>query len=242
MLMFNKKILILAVIAVMLWFGSISSAQMGRGMMGPGMMGYVTYEGYTFGMGPGMMMMGPGMMMRPGMMGMMWGYNPNAKQINIDQAAKAVKSYLNAYDKDLELVEIMEFEWNFYAEVEEEDTGIHAMELLINKYTGQVYPEMGPNMMWNTKYGMMGSRYYYYDKLSAKMLVSPKQAEVLAQKYLDEYMPGIKIKDVETFYGYYTLHTYKNNKIEGMLSVNGYNGAVWYHHWHGAFIQMKEFE
>jgi len=27
--------------------------------------------------------------------------------------------------------------------------------VLINKQTGSIYPEMGPNMMWNTKYGMM---------------------------------------------------------------------------------------
>jgi hypothetical protein len=30
-----------------------------------------------------------------------------------------------------------------------------AMELLVDKNTGAVYPEPGPNMMWNTKYGMM---------------------------------------------------------------------------------------
>ena len=29
------------------------------------------------------------------------------------------------------------------------------MELLVGKNTGAVYPEPGPNMMWNTKYGMM---------------------------------------------------------------------------------------
>lgn len=59
-------------------------------------------------------------------------------------------------DSNLEVVDVMEFANNFYAEVEESDTGIHAMELLIDKRSGQVYPEPGPNMMWNTKYGMMG--------------------------------------------------------------------------------------
>lgn len=103
--------------------------------------------------------MGPGMM-GPGMMGVWDGYNPNAEPITIDEAAEAVKRYLSAYGQDLALAEVMEFAWNFYAEVEEETTGIHAMERLIDKYTGQVYPEMGRNMMWNTKYspiaGMMG--------------------------------------------------------------------------------------
>lgn len=111
----------------------------GWGMMGPGMMD------------PGMM--GPG-----GMMGGSSAYNPDAKQITIDDAAEATERYLSAYyGQDLVLKEVMDFAWNFYAEVEEEDTGIHAMEFIIDKYTGQVSPEMGPNMMWNTKYGTMGS-------------------------------------------------------------------------------------
>jgi hypothetical protein len=135
----------------------------------------------------------------------------------------------------------MEFKWNYYAEIEDQKTGIHAMELLVNKYTGQVYPEPGPNMMWNTRYGMMGSR-YAAGEVMTKMSISPKEAEKIAQKYLDINMRGLTARDPETFYGYYTMHTLKDGKIEGMLSVNGYTGAVWYHSWHGAFIKMQEFE
>ena len=40
------------------------------------------------------------------------------------------------------------------------------------------------------------------------------------------------------FYGYYTIHTLKDGQIEGMLSVHGTAGQVWYHIWHGRFIQM----
>jgi hypothetical protein len=46
------------------------------------------------------------------------------------------------------------------------DTGTGAMELLINKPSGQVYPEPGPNMMWNTKYGMMSGSGGYGGKMS----------------------------------------------------------------------------
>jgi hypothetical protein len=134
----------------------------------------------------------------------------------------------------------MEFAWNFYAEVEEEDTGIHAMELLIDKYTRQVYPEMGPNMMWNIKYGMMGNR-YRGGLPSTNLPVTPEQAEKLAQQWLDTNLRGVSAGEAETFYGYYTLHTLKDEQIEGMLSVNGYTGAVWYHSWHGPFLGMKEF-
>jgi hypothetical protein len=65
---------------------------------------------------------------------------------------EAVEGYGNP---NLEVAEVMEFTNNYYAEVREKDTGIGAMELLIDKPGGQVYPEPGPNMMWNTKYGMM---------------------------------------------------------------------------------------
>lgn len=231
-----KKLSVLVV--VVLLCSNVVYAQMGRGMMGQGMMGQGMMsgedEGYPYGMGPGMMM-------RPGMMGMMWGYDANAEQIALDQAAEAVEQYLKAYVGDLELAEIMEFKYNYYAEIEDAKTGVHAMELLVNKYTGQVYPEPGPNMMWNTKYGMMGSRYVESEAL-AKMPVSQEKAKELAQAYLDKRMPGIKVGGADTFYGYYTLHTFKDGMIEGMLSVNGYSGAVWYHHWHGPFIKMMEYE
>ncbi len=194
--------------------------------------------------------MGPGMMGgQGGMMGGGWGnYNPNrnpdAKPITIDQAADAVSRYLNAYRGNLAVTEVMEFTQNFYAEVEEKDTGIHATELLIDKYTGQVYPEYGPNMMWNTKYspmgGMMGN--YGGGSPTANMPVSADQAKTVAQQYLDTNLPGLTVAEADTFYGYYTLHTLRSGQVEGMLSVNGYTGAVWYHTWHGPFITMEEFE
>lgn len=60
--------------------------------------------------------------------------------------------YLN-----LSIAEIMEFQNNFYVViVRETDTGVGAMELLVDRRIGIVGPEMGPNMMWNTKYGRQG--------------------------------------------------------------------------------------
>ncbi len=192
--------------------------------------------------GPGGMMGGGG-----GMMGGGWGNynpNPNAKPLTIDQAVDAVRGYLNAYGGNLVLAEVMDFAWNYYAEVEEKDTGIHAMELLIDKYTGRVSPEMGPNMMWNTKYspmgGMMGN--YRGGSPTASMPVSAEQSKTIAQQYLDTNLPGLTVAEADTFYGYYTLHTLQNGQVEGMLSINGYTGAVWYHTWHGPFLGMKEYE
>ncbi len=195
-------------------------------------------QGGTMGHGT----MGPSMM-GPGITGGWGENNPNAEQITIDEAAEAVQRYLNAYGGDLTLAEVMEFAWNFYAEVEEEDTGTHAMELIIDKYTAQVYPETGPNMIWNTKYGHMAgmmSNYYGNGSPTADMPVTPEQAKELAQQFLEANLAGITVGEADTFYGYYTLHTLKDGQIEGMLSVNGYKGGVWYHDWHGPFIGMEE--
>ena len=188
-------------------------------------------------MGGGGMMGGQG-----GMMGGWGNTNQSGQPINLDQAAEAARGYLSAYGgRGLKLAEIMEFAWNYYAEVEEEATGIHAMELLVDKSSGRVYPEQGPNMMWNTKYsmmaGMMGGA--YQGGATAAMPVTPEQAKSLAQQFLENNMRGLTVAEADPFYGYYTLHTMKNGQLEGMLSVNGYSGAVWYHTWHGTFIGMS---
>ncbi len=229
-----KRLYLLISMALVALLGLAACAP-GGGQQQGGMMG---------GQGSQGGMMGPAMM-GPGMMGGWGTNNPDAEQITIDEAAEAVERYLrNYYEKDLALAEVMEFAWNFYAEVEEESTGIHAMELLIDKYTGQVFPERGPNMMWNTKYGhmtgMMGN-YYGDSSPTADMAVTPEQAKALAQQFLDTNLSGVTVGETDTFYGYYTLHTLRDGQIEGMLSVNGYRGGVWYHDWHGPFIGMEEF-
>lgn len=177
-------------------------------------------------------------------MGGWGGYNPAATSMSLDQAAEAAGRYLKTYGPNLALEEVMEFARNFYAEAVEEDTGLHAMELLVNKNTGQVYPEVGPNMMWNTKYGMMGQMMgggYGPWGVTASMPITPKRAQVLAQQFLNTFSPDLNVAEADTLYGYYTLHTLRGDQVEGMLSVNGYTGQVWYHSWHGSFIGMKEF-
>src|SRR3972149_9562574 len=74
---------------------------------------------------------------------------------SFDKAKQLADQYLGARS-DLRIKEIMEFSNNFYIIVQEKSTGINAFELLVDRYTGRVMPEHGPNMMWNTNYGMMG--------------------------------------------------------------------------------------
>ena len=165
--------------------------------------------------------------------------------ITMDQAVEAARQYVAAYgNPDLTITEVMEFENNFYAEVEEESTSIHAFELLVDRITGAVYPEPGPNMMWNTRYGHMGGMMGgWRGGSSGAMAVTPEQAREIAQAWLDQSMPGASTDPgADAFYGYYTIHVLKDGQIVGMLSVNGASGEVWYHDWHGAFMGMKELE
>ena len=238
--------------------------------IGPGMMGYFrsdrpgsTPDGYGFPMGPGMMGGGYG--------GMMGGYGPGGlspvEPLSLDQAKQAVTDYLAGLgNSDLTLKEVMIFDNHAYAEIVEKSTGIGAMEVLVDPATLAVYPEHGPNMMWNLKYspmagfgryGMMGSMGMggmmggyprqpgnaTTPEISAEMPVTPEQAVEAAQRYLDQYLSGATAEDhADQFYGYYTLHILRAGETIGMLSVNGYSSQVFPHTWHGDFIEMSEEE
>jgi len=160
---------------------------------------------------------------------------------NIDDALNIAKNYLTSLSNpDLAIDEIMEFEQNFYVIYYEKSTGIGAFEMLIDKYTGRIYSEYGPNMMWNTKYGhggMMGGR---RQPPAQQMPINQTRAMTISQNFLNSVYPGTAAEDSHPFYGYYTIHVEREGKVYGMLSVNGYDGGVWYHNRHGAFIQSRE--
>ncbi|MFQ6085523.1 MAG: hypothetical protein ACE5OY_04575 [Candidatus Bathyarchaeia archaeon] len=167
----------------------------------------------------------------------------------MDQAKQIALAYLSSLnDPDLGIDEIMEFELNFYAIYYEKSTGIGAFEMLVDRYSGDIYPEPGPNMMWNTKYGGMvghmgggpGMMGYYQGTPTADMPVSEGEAIAYAQEYLNTALSGSTAEDVHPFYGYYTIHVVTDGEIYGMLSVNGYTGKLWYHGWHGTFIGEEE--
>ncbi len=165
-----------------------------------------------------------------------------ATQLNISRAASIAESYVvSTGNTNLFVSEVEEYALNFYVLVKEKDTGLGAFELLVDKYTGAVSPEMGPNMMWNTKYGMhSGIMGWLTGAENAPATVTAEQAEANAQQYLNTYYAGTTLGNVEAFYGYYHVEVLSSGNIYGMLSVNSYTGQVWYHTWHGAFIQELE--
>jgi hypothetical protein len=198
------------------------------------------------------MMFGGGMMGQfgngQGFGGMMSGYGYAAPYANtgnpltIANAVTIAQNYVSSIgNSNLKVKQVEEYSANFYVQVNEKN-GNGAFELLINKYTGSIYPEMGPNMMWNTKYGMMrgGALGGIFGTPTTTMTVTSTQATANAQQYLNTYVSGATTGDVTTFYGYYTIEVLNGGTTYGMLSVNGYTGQVWVHTWHGTFVQEQQ--
>jgi hypothetical protein len=203
------------------------------GMMGNGSRGQGNY-----GMGYGMM--GGNRFSEPAA----------ATPITVEQAKQAVEGYLARLNNpDLVLSEVMVFDNNAYARITEKTTGISAMELLVDPASLTVFPEQGPNMMWNQKYSYMGGRGMMGGfgmmgrggNQSEPMTITAEDAGKIAQGYLDNQFPGTQAaSEPDPFYGYYTLDILKDGQPVGMLSVNGYSGDVFLHTWHGNFIEMWE--
>ncbi len=181
---------------------------------------------------------GPGMMgggVPGGMMGNLYNGSPTGQRLSMDKIVERATQYAASYGQNFDVAEVEEYANNFYAVIREKDTGRGAFEILLNPYTGSITGEPGPNMMWNAKYGHMGSW------ASGDNALTLEQARALAQKALDSSVAGGKVhEDARVFYGYYTFDYDINGQMAGMLSVNGISGAVWPHTWHGQFVAEKE--
>jgi hypothetical protein len=196
---------------------------------------------------------GTGGMMGAGMMGYgVLGTSglSNVNPLTLEEAEAAVQDYLASLgDDNLALGEIMIFDNHAYAQILEADTGFGAQEVLVDPATLSVYPEHGPNMMWNQKYGVMAGHMGWTGASFAGAAGSPEDMPVTAeeavekaQAYLSNALPGTSVEEADPFYGYYTLDILQDGAPIGMLSVNGTTGQVFVHTWHGDFVEMAEAE
>ena len=145
-----KKYLIIAVILIAIGFLGLSIS---------GIVAYYKYGsnsenncGSSFSSGAGHMAGIGGMM---NMMGPSWFSNKGAglENYSFKEVKERAENYLeNNNLKDLQIAEIMEFSNNFYMGIVEKDTNMLVMELLLDESNGNIFPEYGPNMMWNLKY------------------------------------------------------------------------------------------
>src|SRR5450759_850678 len=76
--------------------------------------------------------------------------------IGMDRAVTIAQNVAASYSGGgLAADEVIEFTDNYYASIREKGTGIGAFEILIDRATGNVVREPGPDMMWNAKYSPM---------------------------------------------------------------------------------------
>ncbi len=248
----KTKSLMTAVLVLMLAWGS-AFAQMGGGGMGPGggHMGPGPMPGPGPGPNPGpnpgpMPGPGPGMGhtgggMGYGMMGaggMMSGMMPNTLEFGyldvLDQitssaeAIVAIKDFLSASNTSLKIAELWEYGTVYKAELID-TTGARAFDLVADKLTGAVAPEMGMSMMLNASYGKGMYKTTIFPK---NLTVTVSQATQNAEDFLSKNpgpLPYNLVEPPETYPGYYKFHTTdKQNGKPGMdIMVNGYNGEIW---------------
>jgi len=150
--------------------------RMNQGMMGQSMQNSMMGSGMNQGMGVSGSGMNPMMQMMSMMMPAMFSSGMNNMQnmpmnsiiplsgstntngIPLDHSTvlSMVSSFLDGLNNsDLEIGVLSENDNNFYVAIQEKSTGVYAFDLLVDKMTGAIYAEPGPNMVWNTKYGFM---------------------------------------------------------------------------------------
>ncbi len=103
-------------------------------------------------------------------------------QINVTKAVTIAQNYVGQLNNpNLAVGQVEEYTQNFYVQVVEKNTGMGAFELQVDKVTGSVSAEMGPNMMWNTKYSVMSTNMMGIETIpTAKMPVNESTAKSTA--------------------------------------------------------------
>ncbi len=178
----------------------------------------------------------------------------NGEKLLLENLEENVERYISQYNTKLKISDVFIYEnSDYYYSIIEEETGKGAMELLVNQYTGDVYPEFGPNMMWNLKYGMhysvgrgmrgnrgmMSGNYnfnygYYNDDYDENNDITKEEAYTIVSEYVGRSLKNVIIsKDAHEFYGYYTFYLEENGVIVGILSINGFTGDIWCNDWSG---------
>ena len=183
---------------------------------------------------------------------MMGGYGfgdlADVDPLSIEDAETVLNDYPSYLGNDeLTLGKVMIFDNHACDQFLDKSSGLGAFEVLVNPVSRIVYPEPGPNMMWNTDYspmtgfgdyGMMGGMMGSFSP-NGEISVTGQEAIDLAQQYLDTYLPDTTADETaDPFPGYYTIHVLRDSETSGMLSVNAYTGQVFLHHWHGDFVTM----
>jgi len=184
----------------------------------------------------------------------------NAEPLTLEATTAAVQTFLDSLGKEnLTLGEVMIFDNHSYAVIEDTTTGQGAFEVLVDPVRQVVHLEFGPSMMWNTAYGMHGTDPITgAGRMGGRMLgglgeygpatvpsdatpLTDAEAREKALAYLEQAYPDQTLSaTAEAFPGYFTFDVETDGTPVSMLSVNASTGQVWYHSWHGTFVELSE--
>jgi hypothetical protein len=162
--------------------------------------------------------------------------------VPVEELIAAVQHYLDWQNNpDLQLAHMREFRWAFLVEAVERSTGRYAFGMMVSKVTAQISPEVGPNLLWNTKYGSMiaevGGGYGMVGRLLpedpvGEMPLAESEARKIAENAVEMLDAGLKLGDeVAVFYGFYEFYLIHQGELVGELDVNGYSGQAWVKDW-----------
>jgi hypothetical protein len=150
----------------------------------------------------------------------MTAYPPTGQPITQAEADQRAAAFAASCGAGIQVGEIMAFSSTYYV-VLVDNSGTGVAEVLVDRYTGAIYPEPGPNMIWNGQWGAGGNDAPHYDQAAA---------QALATTFLAGYLPGSSVLEGRAFPGYYTF-VFGRDQVEGMLSVHAVTGEVWVHTW-----------
>jgi hypothetical protein len=176
-------------------WGAANSAPQGSGTMGGGMMA----SG----------MMGGGMMAEPMML---WSQGAGPVSRPQDAASTALAAVRGRGWDWLTVDEVHIFP-AFY-EVEFNDrAGFKGPEAYVSRASGDVGPEMGPNMMWDSQYGMMGA--------TCATPRAESDARALAAR-----ATAVALGDGEQHHGYWEFELKKGAAVVNQINIQDCTGAV----------------
>lgn len=208
--------------------GTTGTGTTGGGHMGGGTTGTGAIVTSSQCRGTGTGMVGAGGM-KTGMFGltMQGGYLDVLTPIATPQdAIAAFQDFVSAANSSLQISEVWEYQTVYKAELSD-TTGHKAFDLVADKVTGAVTPEMGFSMMMNATWG---KQLQVTPKFAKKATITPEAAATAIQSFLSKNATVINytLAAQETYPGYYKFHTTDALGNPGMdIMVNGYNGGIW---------------
>jgi hypothetical protein len=188
--------------------------------------------------------------------GCAWGASGNEIYVplGLTKTKELVDAYLQQFNvPNLVLKEIIVFNNNSYARIEDKSSGINVLELIIDTETDIVLSEYSSSFTWNVMYpSIPDSKTIGNIKLTPSgpvanpaenpLSISPQQAKIMAQQYLKQYKINVRLsKTVEMFSGYYVIEYLHWGKVVGMISINGYTGRAFRRDWHQTFLERMTY-